>query len=256
MFTGHATRLRPLPATYRPTRDGLHLLAAHVLAPARKAATGRIGLRVTPGGFGTPPFGDGERLQVNGATLRRERDGHTETAAITSLSAAAALAGVTLSEDPGIGSDPPPLGDPDATLPVDAAASEALASWYGFSAAVLEDFRAELNAAGHACSELQLWPEHFDLGCSAEGVNFGSSPGDGQVAAPYLYVGPWNTDGLPAGDFWNAAFGAVLPYDLLLAAEDQAGTARAFFRRGAALAEKRPAVTARPTPTPSPRAPG
>ncbi len=93
--------LEPLPDGYAETRDSLHRLASHVLAPARKAVTGRIGLRATPGGFGTPPFGDGEQLRVEGAMLVRQSGGGTETIGITSLAAAADFAGVTLSADPG-----------------------------------------------------------------------------------------------------------------------------------------------------------
>ena len=60
-----------------PTRDALQRVATHVLARARFAATGRFGLRATPGGFGTPAFGDGvEVLRVAGEVLVRERDGH------------------------------------------------------------------------------------------------------------------------------------------------------------------------------------
>ena len=234
-------RLEPLPGGYPATRDALHRLASHVLAPARKAVTGRIGLRSTPGGFGTPPFGadDGEQLRVEGDSLIRRQGGSNETVGITSLSAAAAFAGVTLSDDPGIGHDPPPLGDPEAALAVEPAASAALGAWFAFSAEVLEEFRAELNAAGRECSEVQLWPEHFDLGCNIEGVNFGCSPGDAYLSEPYVYVGPWNTDGLPDGDFWNAPFGAVLTYKELLGADDQKSAALAFLRRGAGLALQR-----------------
>ena len=228
-----------LPEGYTETRDALHRLAAHVLAPARKAVTGRIGLQPTAGGFGTPVFGADEQLRVEGASLVRQRDGRVSSTGITSLAAAAAFAGVALSDNPGIGSDPPPLGDPDAPLPVSPAAAHALGTWFGFSAAVLEEFRRELEASGRACSEVQLWPEHFDLGCSIEGVNFGSSPGDSHVGEPYVYVGPWNTDGLPDGDFWNASFGAVLPYRELAAAPDARDAARSFLRRGAGLALQR-----------------
>ena len=97
----------------------------------------------------------------------------------------------------------------------------------------------ELAASGRSCSEVQLWPEHFDLGCSIEGANFGCSPGDGHVPEPYVYVGPWDTEGLPADDFWNASFGAVLPYKELLGASDQRGAALEFLRRGAGLALSR-----------------
>jgi hypothetical protein len=181
-------------------------------------------------------FGDGERLRVEGASLVRERAGDAPSIPITSLRAAAAFAGVTLSADPGIGSDPPPLGDPDAPLPVSKATAEALGAWFGFSASVLEELRGGLNAEGRPCSEVQLWPEHFDLGCNIDGVNFGCSPGDGYTAEPYVYVGPWNTDGLPDGGFWNASFGAVLPYGELVPAEDQRATALRFLREGTRLA--------------------
>ncbi len=136
------------------------------------------------------------------------------------------------------------------------AAAEAIGAWFAFSDAVLYEFREELATSGRPCSEVQLWPEHFDLGCSIEGVNFGCSPGDGYLAEPYIYVGPWDTDGLPDGDFWNAPFGAVLPYKELLAAVgggsrrpgrggtpqppgNQHGAALNFLRRGAGLALQR-----------------
>jgi hypothetical protein len=227
-------RLAPLPEGFAETRDALRRLAVYVLSPARKAVEGRIGLRSTPGGFGTPFFGADEQLRLEGASLVRQRGRDAESVGITSLSAAAAFAGVTLSEDPGVGSDIPKLGDPDAPLPVAPAAAETLGAWYAFSTSVLEELRAELNAAGRNCSEVQLWPEHFDLGCNVEGLNFGCSPGDAYSAEPYVYVGPWNTDGLD-GDFWNAPFGAVLAYDDLLGAGDQRDTALVFLRRGATL---------------------
>jgi hypothetical protein len=233
------TLLEPLPDTYEETRDALHRLASHVLAPARKAVSGKIGLRPTPRGFGTPPFGDGRRLRVEGASLVRERSGDTEATDITSLAAAAAFADVALSADPGIGHDPPPLGDCDVLLAVDTAAADAIGAWFAFSDAVLYELREELATAGRSSSEVQLWPEHFDLACDIEGVNFGCSPGDGYLAEPYVYVGPWDTEGLPDGGFWNAPFGAVLPYKELLNASDQHGTALDFLRRGAGLALQR-----------------
>lgn len=223
----------PLPDGYAATRDALHRLAGHVLAPARKAVTGRIGLRPTPGGFGTPVFGDGQQLRIAGAALIRVVAGREEATPITSLAAAAAFAGVELAADPGIGHDPPPLGDPEAPLAVSAAAAGVVGVWFEFASSVLETFRGELEATGHPVSEVQLWPEHFDLGCNIDGVNFGGSPGDGHVAEPYLYVGPWNTEALPADGFWNAPFGAVLTYPELAAVADPAGAALEFLRRGA-----------------------
>ena len=232
-------RLAPLPAGYAETREALRRLAVYVLAPARKAVAGRIGLQPAPGGFGTPEFGNGEELRVEGATLHRRSGGSPAgSAPITSLAAAADFAGVKLSDDPGVGHDIPELGDPEATLPVSAGAALALGAFYVFSGQVLGEFKAELDDGGHECSAVQLWPEHFDLGCNIDGLNFGCSPGDGYSAEPYIYVGPWNTDGL-SGEFWNAPFGAVLSYSDLLAAPDQRGAALAFLRRGAGLALSR-----------------
>jgi hypothetical protein len=173
---------------------------------------------------------------VEGASFVRRNGDGWEATGFTSLADAAAFAGVTLSEDPGIGHDPPPLGAPDEPLDVAPAASGAVGAWFAFSAAVLEEFRAELGASGRECSEVQLWPEHFDLGCNVEGCNFGCSPGDAFSALPYVYVGPWNTEGLPDDGFWNASFGAVLPYEELLAVGDQREAALAFLRQGAKLA--------------------
>ena len=61
--------LEPLPATFDETRKGLWALACYVISPERKARTGRIGLRPTGDGFGTPPFEDGSRVVVHGDRL-------------------------------------------------------------------------------------------------------------------------------------------------------------------------------------------
>ena len=42
------------PARLAATRDGLHRVAEHLLAAARYAASGEIGLIPAPGGFRTP----------------------------------------------------------------------------------------------------------------------------------------------------------------------------------------------------------
>ena len=237
-MTAAADPLAPLPSGFVETRQALRRLAVYVLSPGRKAVTGRIGLQPTPGGFGTPVFGEGEQLRVEGATLHRQRGGSTESTPITSLAAAADFAGVKLSEDPGVGHDIPELGDAEAPLPMSEPAALALGAVYAFAGAVLAELKVELDAAGQPCSAIQLWPEHFDLGCSIEGANFGCSPGDSFSADPYVYVGPWNSEGLDA-DLWNAPFGAVLRYAELLAVGDQHQATLTFLRRGAGLALSR-----------------
>ena len=53
-------RTSPNPTTLESPHapESPHALAEHVVAAALYAETGRIGLRVGPGGFSTPPFGD------------------------------------------------------------------------------------------------------------------------------------------------------------------------------------------------------
>jgi hypothetical protein len=234
-WLGAWSRLQELPPATAETRETLRRLAAYVLAPARKAVNGKIGLRYTQGGFGTPFFGPDDQLRVDGVEFVRQQGGEASAEGITTLEAAAAFAGVTLTDDPGVGSDLPGLGDPTAPLALDPAAADVVGQWFGFAASVLEQFRAELRAAGTGCSRVQLWPEHFDLGMNIDGVNFGCSPGDAEHPEPYVYVGPWDRDGL-RDPFWNASFGALLPYADLLSAPDQREAALSFLRRGAALA--------------------
>lgn len=202
--------LPALPALFVPTREALRTLACYVISPARKARTGRIGLRPTGDGFGTPPFDDGSRLAVRGDRLVREPG---DSIPITTLPAAAAFVGVELSADPGVGHDLPPF-EPEDPLDVDRDASLALGAWYAFAQRVLDQLGDRWT--GGTISEAQLWPEHFDLAVivalpgGAE-VNVGFSPGDSFSAEPYAYVGPHETAGL-SGGYWNAPFGAYLPY--------------------------------------------
>src|SRR4051812_20706594 len=102
--------LDPLPPTFTSTRAGLRALACFAIAPARKALTGRIGLRAVDGAFGTPLLPDGSRVLVRGDRLIREPGGDV---AITTVRAAAAFLSVALSGDPGVGADLPPF-EPDA----------------------------------------------------------------------------------------------------------------------------------------------
>jgi hypothetical protein len=210
------------PTAVIETRLALHQLATHVLGRRRHAFTGRFGLRAAPGGMATPAFGDDvEVVRTSGRHVVVERGGAVLASPVTTLAAAAQLAGVDLTLDFAVGDDTPAMVEPDAPLAVDDAAARALAGWWAFGTTVLDEVVAS-GPGVTAPTSAQLWPEHLDVGCTVtvtggERVNLGVSPGDGYEPLPYLYVGPWS-DARP-GDpsFWNAPFGAVLRHaDLAL----------------------------------------
>jgi hypothetical protein len=232
MKGANVNAVTPPPATFVATREALRSLACYAISPARKARTGRIGLRPTGEGFGTPPFDDGSRIAVRGDRLLVNAHGD---ATITTLRAAAELLGVELSPDPGVGHDLPPF-TPDDELPVDAGASLWLGGWYAFAGRHLERL-ADRLAAG-TVSEAQLWPEHFDhavaVDLDGEAVNVGFSPGDANMPEPYVYVGPHDTADLDGG-YWNAPFGAVLSHADLRAAKDADAVTARFIVEGLRL---------------------
>jgi hypothetical protein len=233
--------LLPLPPSYESTRDALQRVAVHVLARRRHALGGKIGLRATPGGIGTPAAGpEHEVVRTSGPFLLRERTGAAaSTVAVdlrtATLADAARLVEVDLAADFSAGADTPPVGDPDEVLSVDAASAAALAGWYALGWAVLDG----VATAAATPSVIQIWPEHFDAGCDVaigEGrANLGASPGDAFHAEPYLYLGPWGEDRPGDATYWNAPFGAVLGSEALRASEDPVATGVTFLRRGLAL---------------------
>jgi hypothetical protein len=241
-WLGSYRRLGPLPAAYAATRLALHRLVVYVVSPARQHANGKMALRFTLGGLGTPFFGADEQLRVAGGTLLRQRGAIAEAAPITSLNQAAAFA---LDGPPDTAwaepFDAPPPGDLDERLPVDPEAAAFLGDWYGFAWSVLEELRAE--PASVDAGRVQLWPEHFDAAFECLGgprrAVFGASPGDAAVPEPYLYVAPEQFAAAPPDGYWNATSfrGAILPLGALLEADDQRAAALAFLRRGRALLE-------------------
>jgi hypothetical protein len=220
-------RLAPAPPALVRTRLAWHRLAEHIVSPARRKANGKIGLRYTRRGFGTPFFAEDIQVRVAGTELIVQRAGTEQRAQITTLAAAADHLGRELLPD-----DIDLDGEP---LAVDATAAAFLGNWYGFAAWVLEQLRAEAGTEADP-SRVQLWPEHFDLalelGTEAAGARaaYGLSPGDDHHDEPYLYVAPWVPP--PPGELWQASSfaGAELAYAALLDAEDQRETALAFFR--------------------------
>lgn len=201
-WLGAWRRLGPPPAELVETREALHRVAEDVMKPARENATGKIALRWVRGGFGTPFFGEDTQVRVEGSEL--------------------------VWDSPG--------GIRRETLDVDAVASRFLGEWYGFTASVLEELRAQA-APELEPSRVQLWPEHFDLafelGSESAGTRAGcgGSPGDEKHPEPYLYVVPWDPE-RASGPAWDAEgyAGAELSYAQLLEAEDQRAAALDFFR--------------------------
>ncbi len=231
--------LNALPDSHGATMEALQRVATHVLARARHTATGRFGLRATPGGFGTPSFGpEATRLRVSAGRLLRETTGAdgASTTAIpldgASLAELAAFAGVDVTAAFSAGHDTVPMGEPDARLVIDPAALEAMGEWFHFVATVLDDVIATRPRSD--ASVAQLWPEHFDLALDlaatpAIRVNVGGSPGDGHSAQPYLYVGPWTGDRPGGSELWDAPFGATLPYEALTGRSDARAVAGDFI---------------------------
>lgn len=121
---------------------------------------------------------------------------------LTTLRELASFVGVT----PGVPDDVYRASTPlalDRPLPVDATAERAFAEWFALGNEALLQL-ISLHAATEA-SDIQLWPEHFDLATTIGQVNFGASPGDADHDEPYLYVGPFEPR---SGPFWNERFGA------------------------------------------------
>jgi len=236
-----------LPATYDATRLDLHRVAVHVLARRRVAANGRFGLRPTPGGFGTPVFGDPDHeevLRVAGGVLVRERrtaDGMQTTVHPidgASLADLAAFADADLDGALSVGTDTPAPGATGAPLAVDPSAAAVLGGWLDLGARAIDHVLAALGAAATP-TVAQIWPEHFDLGIDLDAgeirTNLGASVGDGYSAEPYVYVGPRTADRPGDPTFWNAPFGALLAYGAIAGSADPLATMTEFLHRGVGL---------------------
>ena len=231
-------RLDALPDDFQFTRDQLHQIAFYAMAPARYAAEGRMGLRASPGGFGTPEF-DGRMARVEASLLVYEQHGNVATQTITTIREAAAFLGVEYDVDWYTEfRDPLAPMDPDRPMKVGDVPGLALGDWYRFGFDVLAEFQT-VGTDDDEVSEIQLWPEHFDgateLGAESEGrrASYGASPGDRWHLEPYVYVSAWSEIDR-SNPYWNDRHfnGSSLPYSELMEAEDQAGRAVEFLNRG------------------------
>jgi hypothetical protein len=178
------------------TRRSLHGVAELVLAGPQYRATGRLRLRVVPGGFATVELPelrtDGARVAgAGGAAVAI--DGRTPRALGAEL-------GVTTGRPEGA-YDGGSGVDPDETLTLDPDQAQVITGALVLGHDALIAFApAEMPV---------LWPEHFDVAIRVDDTNYGVSPGDGFLEEPYAYVG---VPSHPAGDaFWNAPFGAARP---------------------------------------------
>lgn len=237
-WLGGYHRLEPLPDGFETTRQALHQIAFFAVSPKRHTETGKLGLRYTYQGFGTPFFGDNEQVRVEGATLVHQQNGEVSATSPTDLADACEFLGIPYREEWFEDfHDPLTPAGARATLDIDVGAADAIGDWFGFATLVLERARRTPGAA--EVTRVQLWPEHFDsafeMGSYERGhrASYGASAGDDSHPGPYLYVAAWGD--IDRGDpFWNdrSFNGASLSYDELLDSEDQIETALDFLARG------------------------
>jgi hypothetical protein len=226
-WLGPYKQLQPAPPTLGATRDALHRVAERVISPARQRDNGKIGLRWTLGGFGTPFFGADAQIRVDGVELVIDMPSGQRRQPLSTVRDAAAAIGFDL-----VGAEE---AQDDAPLEVDVTASRFVGDWFGFVTSVLEQLRAEAPPEWEP-SRVQLWSEHFDVALeigneqAEQRAALGGSPGDAGHAEPYLYVAPWTAR--PSGELWQARGfpGAELSYAKLLAAPEQRAAALEFFR--------------------------
>lgn len=196
------------------TRTALHAIAEALIAGPQYATHGDIRLTVRPDGFGGWLAGSNA---VSGTDLLTSVARCPIRGRLADLAANAGVEPRRLTDVYSGGPDIA-LDDP---VDVDATATTRLLDALAAGDSALR----ELDPT----QEPVLWPEHFDVGITIDRVNYGVSPGDTLIGAPYAYVGPWE---VPSGEFWNQPFGAALP----LVDPADAATILDFFKEGRSLA--------------------
>lgn len=229
---------QPLSGSFGMTRDHLHQIAYFALSPARHGVEGKMGLRATAGGFGTPEF-EGRVARVDGSLLVHEEGGNVATRQISTVRAAAEFFGGAYAEVWFEGFKDPltPIG-PDVRLSVDADDSHLIGSWFDFGFEVLDSFRGSGRDADDP-STTQIWPEHFDAAMetgdseSGKRASYGFSPGDEAHPEPYIYVAAWGEIDR-SNTYWNdeAFNGSSLGYAQLSASPEPFEAALGFLRDG------------------------
>jgi hypothetical protein len=208
---------------YDATRASLHGVAELLMAGPQRRANRSIQLVVTDDGFGTgelpgPPW----RIALRGDEIVVGTDQQRSIPLQGTFAELAEAIGVTA--EPPVNSYRPASGrQPSDELNVDPVAAQMLVT-----ALKLGDEACRALAAAHAPDVPPapvLWPEHFDVGITLDAVDYGVSPGDSSLPAPYAYVGPHTPR---TGDFWNQPYGAARPIAQLA----DAGAVLAFFEEG------------------------
>ncbi|KAA1421267.1 hypothetical protein F0U44_02845 [Nocardioides humilatus] len=199
------------------TRRSLHGAAELLLAGPQHARSGTIRLIPCADGFATTT--EPAASIVRGSLVH---DGRTVPLDGRTIAEAAAAVGLTPCSLDDLYQDSTGIGL-DERLVIDDEAAAEIAAAFALGHDALQAF--------HPGETPVLWPEHFDLGITVDEVNYGVSPGDGFLAVPYAYVGPWTP---LEGAFWNAPFGAARPLSDLTDLPDLA----AWFAEGADLTTK------------------
>jgi hypothetical protein len=137
-----------VPPAFAATRGALHAVAEHVLASALHRATGRIGLRPTPGGFGTPWFtddGSDRQVRVDGTDIVVADGADTRRTPLSTVGEAAAFVGIEPGAPAEVYRPATPL-ERDAPLDVDAAAAAIVHAWFHLNGAAVEALRRARRA--------------------------------------------------------------------------------------------------------------
>jgi hypothetical protein len=195
------------------TRRSLHAVAELVLAGPQYRATGKLRLRVVPGGFATvlaPELRAVSTRVVGDGGAAVPIDGHTARAIGAELGVQAGRPEGAYAIGAGV--------DPDETLTLRPDQADVIMGVFSRGHDALIAFAPAETPV--------LWPEHFDVAIRVQEANFGVSPGDGFIEEPYAYVGVSRP---AAGDpFWNVPFGAAVR----LAELPGSAAVTAFFAEG------------------------
>lgn len=223
------------PDTLIATRRSLHAVAETLLAGHQHRVAGTIRLAVRPGGFSTLPLpGQPSLLAVRGTDLVVTRDSLEIVIPLSgSLDDLARAAGIGFGAPAGVYADGTGASASEVAS-VDPTAAGTLQGAFELGHEAMLRFGA--RHAGDDSPVPVLWPEHFDVGIALDAVNYGLSPGDGEIPEPYAYVGPHAPR---RGSFWNRSFGAAH----VVHARDDVDAIVAFFEAGRAAAAADPPVS-------------